>query len=334
MKLLITGGLGFIGSNFVHYILKKYPNYQVINLDKMTYAGNPENLKDVENDQRYKFVKGDICDKELVNDLVSKEKPDVIINFAAETHVDRSILEPDAFIKTDIFGTHTLLEAVRNYGIKKYVQISTDEVYGSIEKGLFTEQSDLKPNSPYSASKTGADLLVRAYFKTYELPILITRSSNNYGPWQYPEKLIPLFITNLIEGKKVPVYGDGLNVRDWLYVLDNCSGIDLVLHKGKVGEIYNIGADNEKTNKEITEIILKGLGKDESSIEYVKDRPGHDRRYALDSTKLKKLGWKPEYNFDQAMKETIEWYKNNLDWWKKIKSGEYLEYYKKQYSNR
>ena len=334
MKLLITGGLGFIGSNFIRYILKKYPDYEVINLDKMTYCANPENLKDIEKDSRYKFIKGDICDKELVNDLVSKEKPDVIINFAAETHVDRSILEPDAFIKTDIFGTHTLLEAVRNYKIEKYIQISTDEVYGSIEKGLFTEQSDLKPNSPYSASKTGADLLVRAYFKTYELPVLITRSSNNYGPWQYPEKLIPLFITNLIEGKKVPVYGDGLNVRDWLYVLDNCSGIDVVLHKGKTGEIYNIGADNERTNKEITEIILKGLGKDESSIEYVKDRPGHDRRYALDSTKLKKLGWKPEYGFDQAMKETIEWYKNNPDWWKKIKSGEYLEYYKKQYHNR
>lgn len=339
MKLLITGGLGFIGSNFIRYILKKYPassaggsDYQVINLDKMTYAGNPENLKDIENNKQYKFIKGDICEREQVGDLVSKEKPDAIINFAAETHVDRSILEPDAFIKTDIFGTHNLLEAVRNYGIKRYIQISTDEVYGSIEKGLFTEQSDLKPNSPYSASKTGADLLVRAYFKTYNLPVLITRSSNNYGPYQYPEKLIPLFITNLIEGKKVPIYGDGLNIRDWLYVLDNCSGIDMVLHKGKAGEIYNIGADNEKTNKEITEIILKGLGKDESSIEYVKDRPGHDRRYALDSTKLKKLGWKPEYGFEQAMKETIEWYKNNPDWWKKIKSGEYLEYYKKQYN--
>ena len=334
MKLLITGGLGFIGSNFVRYILKKYPEYQVINLDKMTYCANPENLKDIEDDSRYKFIKGDICDKELVNDLISKEKPDVITSFAAETHVDRSILDPDAFIKTDIFGTHTLLEAVRNHKVGKYIQISTDEVYGSIEKGLFTEESPLKPNSPYASSKAGADLLVRAYFKTYNLPILITRSSNNYGPYQYPEKLIPLFITNLIEGKKVPLYGDGLNVRDWLYVLDNCSGIDTVLHKGKKGEIYNIGADNEKTNKEITEIILKQLGKDESSIEYVKDRLGHDRRYALDSTKLKKLGWKPEYDFEKAMKETIEWYKNNPDWWKKIKSGEYLEYYKKQYHNR
>jgi len=332
MKLLITGGLGFIGSNFIRYILNKYKDYEVINLDKMTYAGNPENLRDIESDGRYRFARGDICDKELVNDLVSKEKPDAIINFAAETHVDRSILDPDAFIKTDIFGTHNLLEAVRNYGIKKYIQISTDEVYGSIEKGLFTEESNLKPNSPYSASKAGADLLVRAYFKTYGLPILITRSSNNYGPYQYPEKLIPLFVTNLIEGKKVPLYGDGLNVRDWLYVLDNCSGIDTVLHKGEIGEVYNIGADNEKTNKEITELILKELGKDESWIEYVKDRPGHDRRYALDSAKLKKLGWKPKYNFETAMQETINWYKNNLDWWKKIKSGEYLEYYKKQYN--
>lgn len=333
MKLLITGGLGFIGSNFIRYILKKYSDYEIINLDKMTYAANPENLRDIENDSRYKFVKGDICDRELVNDLISKEKPDAIINFAAETHVDRSILDPDAFIKTDIFGTHTLLEAVRKYKIERYVQISTDEVYGSIEKGLFTEESNLKPNSPYSASKAGGDLLVRAYSKTYNLPVLITRSSNNYGPYQYPEKLIPLFITNLIEGKKVPLYGDGLAVRDWLYVLDNCAGIDTVLHKGKIGEIYNIGADNEKTNKEITEIILKELGKDENSIEHVKDRPGHDRRYALDSTKLKELDWKPEYNFEQAMKETIDWYKNNPDWWKKIKSGEYLEYYKKQYQN-
>jgi len=334
VKIIITGGLGFIGSNFIRYILEKHNEEEIINLDKMTYAGNPENLKDIENYKGYKFIKGDICDKELVDNLVSKEKPDVIINFAAETHVDRSILEPDAFIKTDIFGTHNLLETVRKYKIKKYLQISTDEVYGSIEKGLFTEQSNLKPNSPYSSSKAGADLLVRAYFKTYELPVLITRSSNNYGPYQYPEKLIPLFITNLIEGKKVPLYGDGLNVRDWLYVLDNCSGIDTVLRQGKLGEVYNIGADNEKTNKEITSIILKELGKDERSIEHVKDRPGHDRRYALDSSKLRKLGWKPEYDFEKAIKETIGWYKNNPDWWKKIKSGEYLEYYKKQYQNR
>lgn len=334
MKLLITGGLGFIGSNFIRYILNKYTTYEVVNLDKMTYAGNPENLRDIEDSARYKFVKGDICDKNLVNNLVLSEKPDAIINFAAETHVDRSILEPDAFIKTDIFGTHTLLEAVRNYKVEKYVQVSTDEVYGSIEKGKFKEESPLKPNSPYASSKAGADLLVRAYFKTYNLPVLITRSSNNYGPYQYPEKLIPLFITNILEGTKVPLYGDGLNVRDWLYVLDNCSGIDTVLHQGKAGEIYNIGADNEKTNEEITEIILKELGKDNNFIEYVKDRPGHDFRYALDSKKIKKLGWKPEHDFKKAIKETIEWYVSNPDWWKKIKSGEYLEYYKKQYQNR
>ena len=334
MKLLITGGLGFIGSNFIRYILNKYKNYEVVNLDKMTYAANPENLRDIENDVRYKFVKGDICDKALVTNLVSSEKPDAIINFAAETHVDRSILEPEAFIKTDIFGTYTLLEAIKAHKIEKYIQISTDEVYGSIEKGKFTEESIIKPNSPYSSSKAGADLLVRAYFETYNLPVVITRSSNNYGPYAYPEKMIPLFITNLIEGKKVPLYGDGLNVRDWLYVLDNCSGIDVVLHKGKIGEVYNIGGGNEKTNKEITEIILKELGKDKNFIEYVKDRPGHDFRYALDSKKIKKLGWKPKYDFKKAIKETIEWYASNPDWWKKIKSGEYLEYYKKQYHGR
>jgi len=333
-KILVTGGAGFIGSNFIRHILNKYKDYTVINLDKMTYAGNPENLRDVEKNSRYQFIKGDICDKELVNDLVSKENPDTIINFAAETHVDRSILEPDAFIKTDIFGTHNLLEAVRSHNIKRYIQISTDEVYGSIKKGKFSEESQIKPNSPYSSSKAGADLLVRAYFKTYNLPVLITRSSNNYGPYQYPEKLIPLFITNLMEDKKVPLYGDGSNVRDWLYVLDNCSGIDMVLHKGEIGEVYNIGADNEKTNKEITEIILKDLGKDETWIERVKDRPGHDFRYALDSKKIKKLGWKPEHKFEKAIKETIDWYKANPEWWKRLKSGEYLEYYKKQYHNR
>jgi dTDP-glucose 4,6-dehydratase len=332
MKLLITGGLGFIGSNFIRYILNKYSNYRVVNLDKMTYAGNPENLQDVEDDSRYRFIKGDICDEKLVNSLVSKEKPDAIINFAAETHVDRSILEPDAFIKTDILGVYTLLETVKKYKIKKFLQISTDEVYGSIEKGKFTEKSQIRPNSPYSASKAGADLLVLAYFKTYNLPVLITRSSNNYGPYAYPEKMIPLFVTNLLEGKKVPLYGDGLNIRDWLYVLDNCEAIDLILNKGEIGEIYNIGADNEKTNKEITEIILKELDKDKTWIEHVKDRPGHDRRYALDSLKIKKLGWRPEYDFKKAIKETINWYRNNQDWWKKIKSGEYLEYYKKQYN--
>ena len=333
-KLLITGGAGFIGSNFIHYILKKYKNYKVVNLDKLTYAGNLDNLKDVEKDSRYKFIKGDICDEKLVDRIFKKEKLNFVINFAAETHVDRSILDPKAFIRTDVLGTHTLLEAVRKYGIERMVQISTDEVYGSIKKGKFKEIDNLLPNSPYSASKTGADLLVRAYYKTFNLPVLITRSSNNFGPYQYPEKLIPLFITNLIEGKKVPVYGTGKNIRDWIYILDNCAGIDKVLHKGKIGEIYNIGGENEKTNMEITNMILEGVGKDKTCIEYVKDRPGHDFRYALDIKKAKKLDWKPKYSFDKAMKETIEWYKENQWWWKKIKSGEYLKYYKKQYSKK
>lgn len=329
MKLLVTGGCGFIFSNFIRYMLKKYPDYEIINLDALFYAGRLENTKDFKDNPNYKFVKGNICDEKLVDKLM--QEVDWVINGAAQTHVDRSITDPDEFIKTDILGTYTLLEAAKKHNIKKFLAVSTDEVYGSIDQGLFTEQSLIKPNSPYSASKAGADLMVRAYFKTYNLPVLITRSSNNYGKFQYPEKLIPLFITNLLENKKIPLYGDGLNVRDWLYVLDNCSGIDLVLHKGKLGEVYNIGADNEKTNKEITEIILKQLGKDESSIEHVKDRPGHDKRYALDSSKIKELGWKPEYDFEKALKETIDWYKNNEDWWKKIKSGEFLEYYKKQY---
>lgn len=333
-KLLITGGAGFIGSNFIHYILNKYKDYNIVNLDKLTYAGNLDNLKDIEKDPRYKFIKGDICDEGLVCNIFEEEKPDFVFNFAAETHVDRSILDPKAFIKTDVLGTHTLLEASRKYGIERFIQISTDEVYGSTEKGKFKETDNLSPNSPYSASKTGADLLVRSYYKTFDLPVLVTRSSNNFGPYQYPEKLIPLFITNLIEDKKVPVYGKGDNVRDWIYVLDNCSGIDKVLHEGKIGEIYNIGGKNERTNMEITKIILNGVGKDDSWIEYVKDRPGHDFRYALDISKLKELGWQPGYNFKEAMEETIKWYKGNQWWWEKIKSGEYLDYYKKQYNKR
>ena len=330
MKLLVTGGCGFIFSNFIRYILNKYPDYEVINLDVLFYSGRLENTEDFKDNPRYRFVKGNICDTLLVDKLM--REVDCVINGAAQTHVDRSILDPYEFIRTNILGTHVLLETARKHKIKKFIQISTDEVYGSIEKGKFTEENPLKPNSPYSASKAGADLLVLAYFKTYGLPVLITRSGNNYGPYAYPEKMIPLFITNLLEGKKVPLYGDGLNIRDWLYVLDNCSGIDTVLHKGKEGEIYNIGADNEKTNREITEIILKELDKDETWVEYIKDRPGHDRRYAIDSKKIKNLGWELKYNFEKAIKETIEWYKNNQDWWKKIKSGEYLEYYKKQYS--
>jgi len=318
MKLLITGGAGFIGSNFIHYTLKHHKKDEVVNFDKLTYCGNLENLRDVEKDLRYKFIKGDICDAKLVEKVFQKEKPDFILNFAAETHVDRSIKNPKNFTQTNVLGTHTLLEASRKYNIKKFLQISTDEVYGSIKKGKFKEIDSLLPNSPYAASKAGADLLVRSYYKTFNLPTLITRSSNNFGPYQYPEKLIPLFITNILQGKKVPLYGTGLNVRDWIYVLDNCAGIDIVLRKGKIGEIYNIGGGNEKTNLEIAKIILKELGKDESWIEYVKDRPGHDFRYALDTRKIIKLGWKPKYSFEKAIKETIIWYKTRQDWWKKL----------------
>ena len=331
MKLLITGGLGFIGSNFIRHMMNKYPEYKIVNLDKMTYAGNPENLRDIEKDPHYKFLRGCVTDENLVNELVSGEKPDAIIHFAAESHVDRSIHGSLDFVQTNVMGTRVLLDAAKQYKIERFIYISTDEVYGDIEVGSFKEEDPFRPNSPYSASKAAGDLLTMAYFKTFKVPVLITRSSNNYGPYQYPEKLIPLFITNLLENKKVPLYGDGLNVRDWLYVLDNCAGIDMILHRGKDGEAYNIGGDNERTNREITEIILRELGRDESWIEYVKDRPGHDRRYSLDSTKIKKIGWEPKYDFETAIREKIDWYKNNEDWWGKIKSGEYLEFYNKQY---
>jgi len=331
MRLLITGGAGFIGSNFIHYLLKKYPRYQIINLDKLTYFGNLDNLKDIKT-SHYKFVKGDISDAKLVRKIAKNVNG--ILNFAAETHVDRSIINADDFIRTDILGTKNLLEAVKEFKITRYLQISTDEVYGSLARGKASEEFPLAPNNPYSASKTGGDLMVRAYYRTFNLPILITRSSNNFGPYQYPEKLIPLFITNILEGKKVPLYGDGKNVRDWIYVEDNCAAIDLVFHRGKIGEIYNIGGDNPRTNLEITKSILKALGRDEKMIQYVKDRPGHDRRYALDSAKIRTLGWKPQYKFPEAMKLTIEWYKNNENWWKKIKSGQYLQYYKRQYGQR
>lgn len=328
MKILVTGGLGFIGSNFIRYILNNY-DYEIINLDKVTYCANFENLRDVEKNPNYDFVKGDICDDKIVNKLV--KDCDAVINFAAESHVDRSILGPKSFIKTDIFGAQTLLEAVRKFN-KKMLQISTDEVYGSIEKGAFTEDSSLNPSSPYSASKAAADLLCNAYFATYGTEVIITRSTNNFGPYQYPEKLIPLFITNLLENKKVPLYGDGLNIRDWLYVLDNCSAIDLILHKGKSGEIYNVGAGNERTNLEITNILINKLKKSKDFIQFVKDRPGHDKRYSLKLEKVRRLGWKPKYNFDEAIEETIAWYEKNKPWWKKIKTGEYLDYYKKQYA--
>ena len=329
MRYLITGGCGFIGSHFVRLILNKYKDSEVINLDKLTYAGNPENLKDIEKNSRYKFVKGDICDKKLVLDLV--KDVDIVVNFAAESHVDRSIIEPESFVKTDVLGTQNLLEACRKFNVR-FLQISTDEVYGSIQNGKFKENDNLNPSSPYSVSKASADLLVLSYHITYGLNVMITRTTNNFGPNQYPEKLIPLFVTNLLEGKKVPVYGNGMNVRDWVYVVDNCEAIDFVINNGKAGEIYNIGSDNEKNNLEITKFILKELGKDENSIEYVKDRLGHDKRYALDSTKINKLGWKPRFQFELALKETIKWYKSNEKWWKPIKSGEFLKFYQEVYS--
>jgi dTDP-glucose 4,6-dehydratase len=328
--ILVTGGCGFIFSNFIRYMLKKYPDYRIINLDALKYAGRLENTEDFKDNKWYKFVKGDVCDETVVNKVM--EGVDWVVHAAAESHVDRSIGNPSDFLQTNIFGTYNLLEAAKKHNIEKFLYVGTDEAYGSIEQGEFMETSNLAPNSPYSVSKTSADLLTRSYWKTFDLPVLITRGSNTYGPWQYPEKLISLFVTNLLEGKKVPLYGKGINVRDWIYVLDHCSGVDFVLHNGKIGEAYNVGGGNEKTNIEITEIILKELGKDESWIEYVKDRPGHDFRYALDCSKIRALGWRPEYDFNKAIKKTVEWYKNNQDWWKRIKTGEYLEYYKKQYN--
>ena len=316
MRILITGGAGFIGSNFIRRILEKYPGYEVVNLDKLTYAGNPDNLKDIETNKNYSFIKGDICDKETVEKAC--RDANVIVNFAAETHVDRSIIDAGDFVTTDVLGTYRLLEAARKYDIEKYVQISTDEVYGSIENGSFNETDPLQPSSPYSASKAAGDMLAHSYFITHRLPIVITRSSNNFGPYQYPEKLIPLFITNALRNKKLPLYGDGKNVRDWLYVLDNCDAIDMVMNKGKTGEIYNIGSGNETTNIDITAMILKELQKPESLIDFVPDRKGHDRRYSLNNTKIRKLGWKPEHDFKAALRKTIRWYAGNEWWWKPL----------------
>lgn len=317
MKILVTGGLGFIGSNFIRYMLSRYKNLDIINLDKQTYASCLDNLKDLRHNPRYFYLKGDICNEKAVENAMCG--CETVINFAAETHVDRSIKNANVFIKTNIFGVHVLLQAARKLKTKKFIQISTDEVYGSRIKGSFHEDDPLRANSPYSASKAGADLLVRAYYKTYNMPVIITRSSNNFGPYQFPEKIIPLFITNLLEDKKVPLYGDGQNVRDWIFVLDNCRAIDLVLRKGKIGEIYNIAAVNEIKNIKLTELILKFLGKSKECIEYVVDRPGHDRRYSLNTTKLRNLGFRPEYNFSDALKLTISWYKQNPKWWKKLK---------------
>ena len=318
--ILITGGAGFIGSCFVRHILTKHPDYKVINIDALTYCGNLENLKDVENNPNYRFVHGNICDRKLVRELICE--CDCVVNFAAESHVDNSIKHPEIFVETNVQGTLNLLQACKELGVERYLQVSTDEVYGSLGKdGYFYETTPISPNSPYSASKASADLLVRAYYETYKLPVLNTRCSNNYGPYQYPEKLIPFFISKLLRGEKVPVYGDGLNVRDWLYVYDHCEAIDVVLHNGKIGQVYNIGGHNEKTNLEITHLILDAMGKDETSIEYVQDRLGHDRRYAIANDKItSELGWEPSITFEEGIKLTIDWYLNNQEWIKSIEN--------------
>jgi len=341
MKLLVTGGAGFIGSNFIRHMLKTYPDYRIVNLDALTYAGNLENLQDIAGTEgtgpqaRYHFIKGDIGDAALVNRIAASGL-DAIVNFAAESHVDRSIDNAGIFIRTNVLGTQVLLDAALRHKVGRYIQISTDEVYGSLgPEGTFVETTPLAPNSPYSASKAGADLLVRSYFETFKLPALITRCSNNYGPYQFPEKLIPLFITNALADQQLPLYGDGLNVRDWIHVADHCAAIDRVFHQGDPGEIYNIGGNCEKTNREITHTILNELGKPETLIKQVKDRPGHDRRYAIDCTKLcQGLGWSQQYDFQSGMKETIRWYLDNQQWWTRVKSGEYQDFYQRWYGER
>jgi dTDP-glucose 4,6-dehydratase len=331
MKILVTGGAGFIGSNFVKYLLSKYPHYEIVNLDKLTYAGNLDNLSEVKDNSNHRFIKGDICDQRVVEDIV-KDRMNVIVNFAAETHVDRSLYDPKIFAETNVLGTQVLLESALKFKTGRFIQISTDEVYGSSLKGRFNESSLLSPNSPYAASKASADLLTRSYHKTFGLAALIARSTNNYGPHQFPEKLIPLFITNALSGQELPLYGDGLYVRDWLYVEDHCRALDLVLHKGGVGQIYNIGGNCEKTNLEIAELILGRLNKPKSLIKHVKDRPAHDRRYSLDCSKMgDELGWKPDTSFERGLAGTVDWYIANQKWWEKIKTGEYLEYYRKHY---
>lgn len=339
MKIIVTGGAGFIGGNFVHLMVNKYPDDEIICLDKLTYAGNLETLEPVMDKKNFKFVKGDIADREFVYKLFETEKPDIIVNFAAESHVDRSITDPGIFLKTNILGTGVLLDACREYGIKRYHQVSTDEVYGDLPLDrpdlFFTEETPLHTSSPYSASKASADLLVLAYHRTFKLPITISRCSNNYGPYHFPEKLIPLIIANALNDKELPVYGKGENVRDWLYVEDHCKAIDLIIHKGRVGEVYNIGGHNEKTNLEVVKTVLRELGKSEDLITYVTDRPGHDMRYAIDPTKIhNELGWLPETKFDDGIKKTIKWYLENKTWWENIISGEYQNYYEKQYKNR
>lgn len=335
-KILVTGGAGFIGSNFINHILGKRDDIFIVNLDKLTYAGNLLNLKSIENHPNYDFIKGDIVNDELVSYIFQKYEISHVINFAAESHVDRSILGSEIFFRTNVLGTNVLLENAKRFGVEKFVQISTDEVYGSLgPEGQFEETTPLQPNSPYAASKAAADIMAFAFYHTYQVPVVITRCSNNYGPYQFPEKLIPLMILNSIENKKLPVYGDGLNVRDWIYVIDHNKAVELVLEKGKIGEVYNIGANTEKPNIEIVKLILNQVRKSEGLIEYVKDRPGHDRRYAINSSKIKnELGWQVEYSFEDAVKKTVNWFIENEKWWKEIISGEYQNYYKLQYSSR
>lgn len=334
MKILVTGGAGFIGSNFIRLILRE-TSHEVFNLDALTYAGNLENLKEVEQNKNYQFIKGDIREQELVEKILRKEQIEALVNFAAESHVDRSILDPQSFLQTNYFGTAVLLECIRKFPVRIFLQISTDEVYGPILKGLSREDSALNPSSPYSASKAGADLLCLSYHRTFGLPIVIARLSNNYGPYQFPEKLIPLFITNALEDKPLPVYGDGLYVRDWIFVEDACQALLLILEEGKAGQIYNVGGGNERTNFEVTEMILRELKKPKRLIKYVEDRPGHDRRYALDSGKLKKeLGFAPSVSFERGLRLTIKWYQENESWWRRVKTGKYLEYYQRQYETR
>lgn len=336
MKILVTGGAGFIGCNFVHYMLEKHPEDEIVNLDLLTYAGNLESLEDVADAKNYHFVKGDIADMEFIDSLFSKEHFDVVVNFAAETHVDRSITDPGVFVRTNVMGTQALLDASRKYGVVRYHQVSTDEVYGDLpleRKDLFfTEETPLHTSSPYSASKAGSDLLVLSYFRTFGLPVTISRCSNNYGAYQFPEKMIPLMFTRAFNDETLPVYGTGENVRDWLHVKDHCAAIDLILRKGREGEVYNIGGHNEKTNLEVIHLILKELNKPESLIRFVEDRKGHDLRYAIDPAKIEReLGWKPEYTFETGIRQTIAWYMEHRDWWQHILSGDYQNYFKKMY---
>ena len=334
-NLFIAGGAGFIGSNFVHYILEKYPDYRVVVYDKLTYAGNLDNLKGLESDPRYAFVHGDICEAPKVEETMRQYEIDAIVNFAAETHVDRSLMSPGSFIQTDVFGTYVLLEAAKKLGVERYHQVSTDEVYGEVLEGSSLETDRLVARSPYSASKAGGDLMVHAYFVSFGVPVTVTRGANNIGPHQYPEKVVPLFITNAIESVPLPVYGDGRQMRDYQYVLDHCQGIDLVLHKGRAGEVYNVGSGVETYNVDMARLILRLLGKPEDLIQHVTDRPGHDRRYSLNCDKLRALGWSSAHTFEQAVEKTVEWYVDNEWWWRKIRSGEYYrEYYERNYGQR